>query len=473
MTEKLPANIYTRGLKVIVRFETTSQTIADAIHAVHHGRVQHVQYITTDSRLVEHKSLFVPIAGNKFDGHDFIEDVCKTGKCNSFLTHKQNTVHIADYYNASAIYCSDTLQAYAAIGRWHRKKFDIPVIGVTGTNGKTTTKEMIAHVLSTEGECLKTQKNYNNEIGVPFTILHLHDNHRYAVIEMGMNHPGEISRLSQIALPTIAVITNIGQGHLEFLGLTENVAYAKAEILDGMAAGSICILNNDTKHIDIIKKKAHEKNINVITFGLSGDIVPTSYALFHNKTVLEYDGVKIEVPAYGFHNVYAAIATIAVAGIMGKSTMEVKKALHNFKPAAMRSDIRKGRCTIIDDCYNANPLSMEYAFKSASMVFPKKRKIAVLSDMKELGALSKDLHREVGSKLATSGFSYLFVWGDDARYYADGATQNGFGKSQVKLFDTKEGLISFLLQFVHSDDVVLVKGSRSMKMEEVVNALEQ
>ena len=458
---------------MIVRFETTSQTIADAIHAVHHGSVQPVQYITTDSRLVEHKSLFVPIAGNTFDGHDFIEDVCKTGKCTSFLTHKQDTVHIADHYNASAIYCSDTLQAYAAIARWHRKKFDIPVIGVTGTNGKTTTKEMIAHVLSAEGECLKTQKNYNNEIGVPFTILHLHNNHKFAVIEMGMNHPGEISRLSQVALPTIAVITNIGEGHLEFLGSTENVAHAKAEILDGMASGSICILNNDTKHIDIIKKKAQEKNISVITFGLSGDIAPTSYALFHNKTVVEYDGVEITVPAYGFHNVYAAIATIAVARVMGKPIVKVKEALHNFTPVAMRSDIRKGRCTIIDDCYNANPLSMEYAFKSASMVFPDKRKIAVLSDMKELGSLSRDLHHEVGGKLAISGFSHLFIWGNDARYYADGATKHGFDTSQVKIFDTKEELIASLLQFVHSDDVVLVKGSRSMKMEEVVNALEQ
>lgn len=458
---------------MIVRFETTSQTIADAIHAVHHGSVQPVQYITTDSRLLEHKSLFVPIAGNKFDGHDFIEDVCKTGKCTSFLTHKQDTIPIADHYNTSAIVCNDTLQAYAAIARWHRKKFDIPVVGVTGTNGKTTTKEMIAQVLSAEGECLKTQKNYNNEIGVPFTILHLHSNHRYAVIEMGMNHPGEISRLSQVALPTIAVITNIGEGHLEFLGSTRNVAHAKAEILEGMAAGSICIMNNDTQHTDVIKKKAREKNINVITYGLSGDVVPTSYALFHDKTVVEYDGVEITVPAYGFHNVYAAIAAIAVAGTLGISAAKVKEVLHNFKSVAMRSDIRKGRCTIIDDCYNANPLSMEFAFKSALMVFRDERKIAVLSDMKELGSLSKDLHYEVGQKLAASGFSYLFIWGEDARYYADGAVKNGFDNSQVKVFNTKDELIAFLLQFVHNDDVVLVKGSRSMKMEEVVNALEQ
>ncbi|MGB4267886.1 MAG: UDP-N-acetylmuramoyl-tripeptide--D-alanyl-D-alanine ligase, partial [Spirochaetota bacterium] len=275
---------------MIVRFETTSQTIADAINAVHHGAGQPVHYITTDSRLLEDKSLFVPIAGNKFDGHDFIGDVCKTRKCTSFLTHKQDKVNIADHYKVSAIYCNDTLQAYAAIARWHRKKFDIPVIGVTGTNGKTTTKEMIAQVLSTEGQCLKTQKNYNNEVGVPFTILHLHNTHSYAVIEMGMNHPGEISRLSQVAMPTIAVITTIGEGHLEFLGSTENVAHAKAEILDGMNAGSICILNNDTKHTDVIKKKAREKNIKVITFGLSGDIAPGSYTLFQDKTVVEYNG---------------------------------------------------------------------------------------------------------------------------------------------------------------------------------------
>jgi UDP-N-acetylmuramoyl-tripeptide--D-alanyl-D-alanine ligase len=458
---------------VIVQFETTSQTIADAINAVHYGDGQPVQYITTDSRLVEDKSLFVPIAGNTFDGHDFIEAVCKTGKCTSFLTHKPDKINIAEQYNASAIYCNDTLQAYAAIARWHRKKFDIPVIGVTGTNGKTTTKEMIAQVLSSEGQCLKTQKNYNNEIGVPFTILHLQDTHSFAVIEMGMNHPGEISRLSQVAMPTVAVITNIGEGHLEFLGSTENVAHAKAEILDGMAAGSICLLNNDTKHTEVVKKKAHEKNIKVITFGLTGDIAPASYRLFKDKTIVEYDGVEITVPAYGFHNVYAAIATIAVAGIMGKSVVKVKEALHNFRPVAMRSDIKNERCTIIDDCYNANPLSMEYAFKSAAMVFPDKRKIAVLSDMKELGTFSRDLHFTVGTKLKASGFSHVLVWGNDARYIAEGAIAGGLDNTHVKSFDSKDELISFLLQFVKQDDVVLVKGSRSMKMEEVVNALKQ
>ncbi len=458
---------------MIVRFETTSQTIADAINAVHYGVGQPVQYITTDSRMLEDKSLFVPIAGNKFDGHDFIEDVCKTGKCTSFLTHKQDKVYIADQYNASAIYCNDTMQAYAAIAHWHRKKFDIPVIGVTGTNGKTTTKEMIAQVLSIDGKCLKTQKNYNNEVGVPFTLLHLQNTHSFAVIEMGMNHPGEISRLSQVVMPTIAVITNIGAGHLEFLGSTENVAHAKAEILDGMNAGSICILNNDTKHTDIIKKKAREKNIKVVTFGLSGDIAPESYRLFQDKTVVEYNGVEITVPAYGFHNVYAAIATIAVAGVMGKSVIKVKEALHTFRPVTMRSDIKKGCCTIIDDCYNANPLSMEYALKSASMVFPDRRRIAVLSDMKELGTHSKDLHFTVGTKLKASGFSYVFVWGDDARYIANGAIAGGLDSTQVKYFDSKEKLIAFLQQFVQQDDVVLVKGSRSMRMEEVVNALEQ
>ncbi len=458
---------------MIVRFDTTSQIIADAINAVHHGSVQPVQYITTDSRILEDKSLFVPLAGSKFDGHDFIEDVCKTGKCTSFLTHKQDKVSITDHYNASAIYCSDTLQAYAAIARWHRKKFDIPVIGITGTNGKTTTKEMIASMLSTLGSCLKTEKNYNNEIGVPFTILQLKNNHQYAVIEMGMNHSGEISRLSQVALPTIAVITNIGEGHLEFLGSTENVAHAKSEILDGMTEGSICILNNDTKHTDVVKKKARDKNINVITFGLTGDMCPSSYTLFPDKTVVNYEGVPITIPAYGFHNVYAVIATIAVARIMGIPLVNVKEALHNYTAVSMRSDIKRGRCTIIDDCYNANPLSMEYAFISAAKVFPDRRKIAVLSDMKELGELSRNLHFTVGEKLKASGFSYVFVWGNDAQYIANGAIAGGLDHTQVLIFDSKDELIAFLLQFIKRDDVVLIKGSRSMKMEEVVNALEQ
>ncbi|MCX8123121.1 MAG: UDP-N-acetylmuramoyl-tripeptide--D-alanyl-D-alanine ligase [Spirochaetes bacterium] len=458
---------------MIVRFETTSQTIAEAIHAVHHGSDKPVQYITTDSRLVDDNSLFVPIVGHKFDGHEFIDDVCKTGRCSAYLTHRADIVEKATQYNVSAIYCNDTLQAYAAIARWHRKKFNIPVIGITGTNGKTTTKEMIAHVLAAHGNCLKTQKNYNNEIGVPFTILHLDTTHMHAVIEMGMNHSGEISRLSHIAMPTIAVITNIGEGHLEFLGSTENVAHAKSEIMDGMSQGSICILNNDTKHTDIVKKKARDKNIKIVTYGLTGDVCPSSYSLFCDRTTVEYDGIEITVPAYGLHNVYAAIATIAVARVMGIPLDSVKEALHSFKPVTMRSDIKKGRCIIIDDCYNANPLSMEYAFKSAAMVFSDKRKIAVLSDMKELGSLSKDLHFSVGTKLHDHGFERLFVYGSDAQYIAQGAIAGGLKTSQVSVFNTKEELIAFLLTFVKEDDVVLVKGSRSMKMEEVVNALEQ
>jgi len=427
--------------------------------------------ISTDTRSIDKGELFIPLKGKNYDGHSFIPQALELsgGGC---LCERNQAGMVADV-RETVILVDDTLKALANLATYKRKRTKGQFIAITGSNGKTTTKEMIAQVLSTEGQCLKTQKNYNNEIGVPFTILHLQNTHSYAVIEMGMNHPGEISRLSQIALPTIAVITNIGEGHLEFLRSVENVAHAKAEILDGMAAGSICILNNDTKHAEIVKKKAREKNINVITFGLTGDIAPESYTLFQDKTVVEYDGVEITVPAYGFHNVYAAIATIAVARIMGKSVIKVKEALSNFKPVAMRSDIKKGRCTIIDDCYNANPLSMEYAFTSASMVFPDKRKIAVLSDMKELGTYSRDLHFTVGTRLKASGFSHVLVWGNDARYIAEGAIAGGLDNSLVNVFDSKEELIAFLQQFVKHDDVVLVKGSRSMKMEEVVNALEQ
>ncbi len=456
---------------MIVQFETSSVTIARAIGAKHYGADMAVKHITTDSRLLDDKSLFVPIAGQKFDGHDFIEEVCKSGKCSSVLTHKHTDVAIAERYGVSAIVCDDTLHAYMDIALWHRKNFDIPTIGITGTNGKTTTKEMIANVLESQGRVLKTEKNYNNEIGVPYTLLHLNKEHVFAVIEMGMNHIGEIHRLSLAAAPDVAVITNIGEGHLEFVGSTMNVAHAKAEILDGMNKG-ICIINNETKHKDIVINKANDKKINVITFGLTGDIRPATFAVYADKTVVQYDGIDFVVYAYGFHNVYAMLATIAVAKILGIPLNHVKESLECFKPVSMRSALHNGRCIIIDDSYNANPLSMEYAFASASMVFPHKRKIAVLSDMKELGNVSKELHYEIGAKLAHSGFAYLFIWGNDARFYADGAIATGFERSQVYIYDDKEELIPALRQFIQADDVVLVKGSRSMKMEEVVKALE-
>ncbi|HOM86973.1 MAG TPA: UDP-N-acetylmuramoyl-tripeptide--D-alanyl-D-alanine ligase, partial [Spirochaetota bacterium] len=352
---------------MIVQFETSSVTIARAIGAKHYGADMAVKHITTDSRLLDDKSLFVPIAGQKFDGHDFIEEACKSGKCSSVLTHKHTDVAIAERYGVSAIVCDDTLHAYMDIALWHRKNFDIPTIGITGTNGKTTTKEMIANVLESQGRVLKTEKNYNNEIGVPYTLLHLNKEHAFAVIEMGMNHLGEIHRLSLAAAPDVAVITNIGEGHLEFVGSTMNVAHAKAEILDGMNKG-ICIINNETKHKDIVINKANDKKIKVITFGLTGDIRPATFAVYADKTVVQYDGIDFVVYAYGFHNVYAMLATIAVAKVLGIPLNNVKESLECFKPVSMRSALHNGRCIIIDDSYNANPLSMEYAFASASMV---------------------------------------------------------------------------------------------------------
>lgn len=457
---------------MIVPYTITSKELSKVLGASHHGNDMPIQHVTTDSRKLQGACLFIPIVGQKFDGHDFIEDVCKSGMCASFLTHRKEYIDVANRYNVSAVHCADTLKAFLALAQWHRRQFNLPVVGITGTNGKTTTKEMIAHVLSKQGECCKTQKNYNNEIGVPYTVLHLNATHTYAVIEMGMNHGGEIERLSKTAMPTIGMITSIGEGHLEFLGTTENVAHAKSEILDGMEEGSIFLLNSDTKHVDIPKKKALQKKIPIITYGLSGQIQPSSYTLHADKTIVSYEGIDFSVGSYGLHNIYSMLGTIAVAKVMGLSLHDVKDAMEDFAAVSMRSDIKKGKCTIIDDSYNSNPLSLEYALRSAMHVFPDKRKIAVLSDMKEMGVLSQELHYEAGTKLAPAGFSELFVWGNDARYYADGAAASAFDRSRIRIFDEKEELIKNLIQCIHPDDVVLVKGSRSMKMEDVVKALE-
>jgi UDP-N-acetylmuramoyl-tripeptide--D-alanyl-D-alanine ligase len=460
---------------VIVDCETTVGRIAEAGR----GRITSgdpataIGTITTDSREIGAKSLFIPLVGEKYDGHDFIRPLSESNSIRSYLTMKQGFTDTASRCGIAEILCEDTLQALGSIAGRHRDEIDPIVIGITGTNGKTTTKELVFAMLSSRWNCLKNVKNYNNEVGVPFTLLGLRAGHEMAVIEMGMNHPGELDRLSRIAKPDLALITNVGEGHLEFLGTVENVASAKSEIMHGMRPGSTLLVNRDMDCLDIVMAGALKADLVVKSFGLSekADIRPDSYRLYRDSVSVEFRGTEIAVPLYGIHNVYNVMAAIAVALEYGMEPAAIGKALSGFVNVDGRSQIIDRGYIVINDSYNANPLSLQYALRSTGEIFPDRRKIAVLSDMKELGDTAQRYHAECGRAVFENRFDMLLVWGEMAKYYAEGASRAGFDNDRIRQFETKDELSRYLNTVVDDNDVIVVKGSRSMKMEDVVRAL--
>lgn len=429
--------------------------------------------VSSDSRDLGEKCLFVPIRGDRFDGHDFIKDLCRERKIASFITSRDEIPGEAGEAGIPAVKVDDTLAALGVLAAHHRITMNPVVTGITGTNGKTTTKELIAGILSSRYSVLKSEKNYNNEIGVPFTLLGLNEKHTHAVIEMGMNHAGEISRLAAIVKPDIAVITSIGEGHLEFLGTVENVARAKAEILENMKPGSPVVINRDIPCLDLICDMARERKLSVITCGLSdaADVRPESYHLTRDGIELILDGVNISVPVYGIHNLYNILASLALAKIEGISSSEAAMALADFEAVGGRGQIIDRGYLIINDTYNSNPLSSRYALRSVREIFTDRRRIAVLSDMKELGEAAPRCHYETGRSVAENGFHLLLLWGEMAAEYKSGARDAGLNGEHVRVFNSKESLSNYLKENLTGRDVVLVKGSRSTRMEDVVNSI--
>jgi len=456
-------------------FKTTSGEIA----AITGGRIVSgnsdvvIETVSTDSRETDEKTLFIPIIGETFDGHDFINELLADGRIVSSLTMKEGYEKSAADSDTALIMCDDSLKALGKIGKFHRERFRPVMIGITGTNGKTTTKELVYAVLSPVYKTHRNVKNYNNEIGVPFTLLQLDRSHEAAVIEMGMNHTGEIERLSQMVQPEIGVITNVGAGHLEFLGSMENVAFAKSEIMKGMKKGSTLIVNRDTECFHIIKQLADQQGIKLFTFGLGADsdLSPDSFKLSADRTVVVYKKENVSVPLYGKHNVYNILAALAVAEIMNIKISIAADALSKFENIGGRSEIIDREYTIINDTYNSNPLSSLFALESVCDVFQGRRKIAVLADMKELGESSCVYHVKVGEFAGSRKFDLLLLYGEMAEYYEKGALNAGLNSSAVMKFDSKEDIAVYLKGYLQEKDVVLVKGSRSMKMEDVVNRL--
>jgi len=354
----------------------------------------------------------------------------------------------------------------------HRRKFPVPLIAITGSNGKTTTKEMLASVLLQNGPVLKNEGNLNNHIGVPLTLLKLETRHKAAIIEMGMSGLGEIETLARLALPTVGVITNIGPAHLQFLGSTDTVAQAKGELLQMMRSDGTAVLNADDRYFAVLRGKYAGR---VLSFGIDRDADVQARDIRPERDLtdltLHADGrsVLVRLRTVGRHNVYNALAAAAAALAAGLPLETVKFGLEAFRPVAMRSEIKvlSGR-TVLADYYNANPASVRAALETLASLKGGTRAVAVLGDMLELGDAAAESHREIGRTVSGLGIDLLICVGPLARHIAEGAVMAGMARSKVFEAETTARGAAFLREHSRPGDTVLVKGSRGMKMETVL-----
>ncbi|MFS8118251.1 MAG: UDP-N-acetylmuramoyl-tripeptide--D-alanyl-D-alanine ligase [Microcoleus sp.] len=418
--------------------------------------------IATDTRTIEGGEVFLALRGENFDGHQFVTKALDLGAIAAVVdrTYQQ------ELPNFPLLRVDDTLTAYQAIARWWRDQFSIPIIAVTGSVGKTTAKELIAAVLSTKGNVLKTQFNYNNEIGVPKTLLELSPSHNYAVIEMGMRGLGEIALLSQIARPNIAVITNVGTAHIGRLGSEDAIAQAKCELLAQMPADSIAILNHDSDRLMATASKIwHGKTL---TYGLEGGDL---CAEFLNNNTIILDSLELQLPLPGRHNAVNYLAALAVGKVLGIDWEVLKQGLSVQLPdgRARRYDLPND-IVILDETYNAGLESMLAALRLLADT-PGKRRIAVLGTMKELGERAIEFHRQVGKATRDLNLDALFVFADFEEATAMAAGAAGLPFVQVEDItgeDSHADLGRHLMDFVAAGDRILFKASHSVELNRVV-----
>lgn len=416
-----------------------------------------------DNRRVQPQSLFICIKGERFDGHDFAESAVEEGAVAVMCEKELNLPE-----NIAQIIVSDTSKAFLQFANYYRRKFDIPFVGVTGSVGKTTVKDMIHALLSQKNKTLKTEGNLNNQIGLPRTLMELDKTYDYAVIEMGMNHRGEISTLSLISQVDIAVINNIGTSHIGNLGSKENIMKAKLEILDGMEKSSTLILNGD----DELLSKYKNEEYKVVFFGIDNE--KAAYTAKNIKFEDEYTSYtlcskqgefEIKLPAFGKHGVLNSLAAFSVISELGLDISDYKDGLENFLSTGMREKhVKIGDIMFIEDCYNASPDSVQAAINTLNAK-NNHRKIFVFGDMLELGQMSKQAHIDVGIQAAKMDIDMVLCLGVYSELTARSAKENGV--KIAKSFDSKTKLAEYLYDNLQSGDVVTFKASRGIKLEQV------
>lgn len=448
--------------------ELTFQEILEATEGtlLIQGESNSFHKVSTDTRKIENGSIFIALKGDNFNGNNYVNEASNKGAIICIVDEvlfDKTTVN----KNTSIILVNNTRDALLSLAKFYRNKLGIKVVGVTGSTGKTSTKDLLAAVLSEKYKVFKTKGNFNNEIGLPLMILELDSSYEIAILEMGMSNLGEIHKLAEVATPDMAVITNIGISHIENLKTRENILKAKMEVVDYFKENNLLVVNGDDDLLTTIKeidykllKTGIETSNNIWAEEIELSESGSTFTICDGK---EKNKFSLNVP--GKHNIQNLLLAVAIAKSLSVSYEEMESGLSNLEATSMRLDIVKLEgYTLINDCYNSSPSSVKSAI-DVEMSIKGNRRIAILGTMKELGHESLNAHRDIGKYASLKGIDQLFLVGEFTE-----ATKEGFGE-KATVFGSKEELIEKLPQLIEKDDVVLVKASRSMKFEDITKEL--
>ena len=430
----------------------------------------------TDTRKIQKGDIYVGLKGEKFNGNEYYKEALEKGAKVAVISGIEVTKEDLDQYkDKTIIEVKDSLEAFGDIAAYKRDLYDIPVVQITGSVGKTSTRDIIANVVRTQYKTLQTEGNQNNAIGLPTTLLKLKD-HEAVVVESGMNHLGEIRYLGKIAKPTVAVITNIGTAHIGFLGSRENILKAKLEILENLKPGGYIVINNDN---DMLNKWAKEDTkYKKYTFGIDEKSDVMAYNIKVSEDYSTYN-VKInnkeyfvKVPVSGKHFVYNSLCAIAVGNLLNIAPENIIKGIETFTLTKNRMEVNKIKddVTVINDAYNASYDSMKAAIEYLQGL-PGSRKIAVLGDMFELGKYSEEIHRKVGIEVFTHKIDMLVTVGNESKYIAEEVKYLGMPKENVTSFNTTEEATDYLNNILRKNDVVLLKAANGMHFAEIFKGI--
>jgi UDP-N-acetylmuramoyl-tripeptide--D-alanyl-D-alanine ligase len=436
-----------------------------------HGRKMAFAGLSIDSRTIKPDEIFFAIVGDNNDGHKYVREAFRRGAAAAVI----NRSRLSEFTGESTgpiFAVDDTHEALLNLAAYMRRSLHARFAAVTGSNGKTTTKEMFYAIISRRHAAYRSPGNLNNLYGLPLSLALMPEDAQYAVFELGISVPGEMTRLASVIKPDLAVITNIGPTHLETLGTVENVVKAKFELIDRLPIGAAVVLNVDDRYL---MAEAKRRNLKFVGFGIENEceFVARDISMSPDSgIVFSIGGRKITMPAFGRANVYNALAAIAASSVWGCGPEEWSQGLSMFRPISMRFEVEEYQgLHLVIDCYNANPASVIISLRSMNEIDAPGKKIAVLGDMLELGDASPDLHRMVGEEAARIDVDYLFCLGPQSKYIAEGAIAAGMGGDAVFHFDEHQNLLNRLLEVIAVGDLILCKGSRGMQMEKIMVGL--
>ena len=426
-----------------------------------------IHEISTDTRSLEKAELFLALTGRQFDGHDFVKEAI-AGGVRYFIISDMKKISAESKRSANFILVEDTLKAYGDLAKYYRQKFKIPAIAITGSSGKTTVKELAAHILSQRFQVLKNRGTENNLIGVPKTLLQLEKTHEVMVLEMGTSSPGEIERLSSIIAPHIGIVTQIGLAHLEGLFTQEGIKEEKLQVLNYIERGGVLILNGPDPFLKDVKSGVHK----ILRAGFSkedNEVWAEQIWCHETGSSFYLNGKDLcETPLIGRHNVLNCLYAVLVAMELGVELPLIQKALSSFKPITGRLSVKSfDGIQFLDDTYNSNPSSFRASLETLKEFKMRGRKIVVCGDMLELGDTAEELHREIGGFIADSLFDYVIASGPLSKSLVDEALKKGFDPKRIFHVSDSAEAGKICREIAQSGDLVLVKGSRGMKMEKV------